>query len=76
MGVNIFITCVAVLLLVLEIIYWTRFRSHQKEVFNPIVSWTRAWIVFLYLFHYFLGYRNNEQSFGSPPGYTGAASKP
>ena len=50
MGVNIFITCVVVLLLVLEIIYWTRFRSHQKEVFNPMVSWTRAWIVFCICF--------------------------
>jgi len=50
MGVNVFITCVAVLLLILVIIYWTRFRGHPKEVLNPMVSWTRAWIVFCICF--------------------------
>ena len=46
MGVNIFITCVAVLLLILLIIYRARFWGHPKEVYSPKVSWTRAWIVF------------------------------
>ena len=46
MGVTIFITCVMVLLLVLEIIYWTRYRGHPKEVYNPLIAWTRALIVF------------------------------
>jgi hypothetical protein len=46
MGVNIFISCVAVLLLILLIIYRTRFWGHPKEDYNAMVSWTRAWIVF------------------------------
>jgi hypothetical protein len=50
MGVNIFITCVAVLLLILLIIYRARFWGHPKEVYSPKVSWTRAWIVFCIFF--------------------------
>ena len=46
MGVAIFITCVAVLLITLLIIYRTRFWGHPKEKHDPMVSWTRAWIVF------------------------------
>ena len=46
MGVTVFIGCVWLLLVVLLTIYWTRFRGHPKEVFNPLVSWTRAGIVF------------------------------
>jgi hypothetical protein len=46
MGVTIFISCVWLLLIVLLTIFWTRFRGHPKEVFNPVVSWTRAGIVF------------------------------
>ncbi|NYT01073.1 MAG: hypothetical protein GKB99_05050 [Methanocellales archaeon] len=46
MEVAIFITGVLLLLLVLEVIYWTRFRGQPIDVYNPLVSWTRAGIVF------------------------------
>ncbi len=50
MGVNIFIICVAVLLLILLIVYRTRFWGHPKEILNPKVSWIRAGVVFCICF--------------------------
>lgn len=57
MNLQIFASMIGVILVILIVLYWTRFRAHPWDTYVPKIAWTRAGIYFCccYLLSYATG---------------------